>query len=226
MFCPNCGNLVKPEAKFCPNCGKPVPGAMPVSSAPTRPFVPETAPAVPEIKPQEAAPIIQEPAAPSVPESKIDLDEFARQYVTKPAEPEPPVIPEQPAAPQWQVPEVPQYEAPVQAEPFVTAPAVPEYYEEEKPSAEVSVGKFIGLFLLFMLPVIGLISIIIFGKNKNRNIRNFARMCYIPHIIFMLILIAVAAISLLMYYCVDEIKLYNGINTFGDAIKKVFDKLF
>lgn len=246
MFCPNCGNMIRTGAKFCPNCGTAIPETAPAPAAFNEQFVPAAAPVIPEpaVKFEEpVAPVIPEPAvkfeepvAPVIPEPAEKFEEPVAPVIPEPAitfsAPVPPVTPEpeirfaEPTASARQPQnEAPYFTAPVTDPVFGTAEA-PAPVEEKMPSKEVSTGKFIGLFLLFMLPIIGLILLIVFSKNKNVNIRNFSRMCFIPHIVFMLLLIAAAAVSLLMYYCVDEIRLYSGIKSFPDAVKYAIDKMF
>ena len=67
------------------------------------------------------------------------------------------------------------WQAPPQAQPYPQY--APPVQEPEKEKGAVSVGKFIGIFLLMCIPLVGLIFMIVWacGGTKNRTIVNFAR---------------------------------------------------
>lgn len=151
MFCEKCGNQMPDDSKFCLSCGAPAAGAESV---------------------QEAAPIV---------ETDInDVTETATEVSS---------AVEQPAAPAQPAPQP----SPIRTEPTQTPQAAPQqayaqppqnqYYQQpsapEKPEkvAPLKTWKFIGMFILTGIPLIGFIMILVwsFSSSFNKNTKSFAR---------------------------------------------------
>lgn len=162
-FCAQCGKELAAENAFCPECGAPVPAA----PAPE----PQPIPAV------EAEPI------PAPVEEPVTVETLAVE------EPVP-------------VAEAPVVEAPANVVPPVAPPppppAAPAKPEKEPIPRGGKFGvlrtiAFMGLMLLFAVPLVGFIAgIIMTFAPKNRNIRSFARANVIFQAIAIVLCIAIA----------------------------------
>ena len=111
------------------------------------------------------------------------------------------IEPEQPAStvaaeppPVHPVPPPPAYTPPVQA---VTprqayAPAQPQAYPGQPASEPLSVGQYIGMFLLLCVPLLNIILLFVwsFGGSVNLNRKNFARASLIFSAVMLVIWIA------------------------------------
>jgi len=89
---------------------------------------------------------------------------------------------------QYQPPQPPQYQY---------APAAPEVKEEKKPEkGAISVLGFIGLFILFSIPVVGLVFAIVWacGVTENKTLVNYARAWLILWAIALVIAIVASVI--------------------------------
>jgi len=204
VICYACGTNVPDETKFCPLCGKPInePG-QDVPETPTLSLSAEpeendaVAPAL--IIDQEQAPVNDyqpeaayvasvspDPVTPTVPEAPLVFE-----ATPEPAAPPAPVTPPAPIPPPAPVaPPVPVASPPVYAPPapekqaeFTPPPvqnppysAAPVKIPKGAPFGVVGTGGFIGLIILFAIPVIGWISCIVMAfAAKNLNRRNYAR---------------------------------------------------
>lgn len=170
MFCENCGNQMDDGSKFCMSCGSKV-----------------------EIK--EA---VQEVAASAdstaTLESSISTDTEAVQVIVPPVAPAQPVQPAQaqPVESQFIQPQPTQSQPvqPTQVQPLQSQIAQPQMVQPQQSVASqpakvkkpasitpLPVWKYIGIFLLMCIPVLGIVMLFVwsFGGSFNRNTRNFAR---------------------------------------------------
>lgn len=168
MFCEKCGNQMPDDSKFCLSCGAPAAGAESVQEA--APIVETAVNNVTETV-TEVSSAVEQPAAPAQPVPQPE----PVQPVSQPA----PVRPEPTQAPQA---------APQQA--FVQ-PTQNQYYQQpsapEKPEkvAPLKTWKFLGMFILSGIPLIGFIMILVwsFSSSFNKNTKSFARAILILWII-------------------------------------------
>lgn len=161
-FCTFCGAQVPDDIKFCTGCGKPMPPQVKVQP-PLQ--------AQPQVQPQ-----VQPQAQP--------------QVQPQPVTPPPPPAYTAPASPQPQP--QPAYTAPVppppQPQPVYAAPSVqpPVYATPADPNAPlppgskyepITIGGYIGIILLMMLPLINFILLLVWacGGCRKVNKTNFAR---------------------------------------------------
>lgn len=168
MFCEKCGNQMPDDSKFCLSCGAPTAGAESV---------------------QEAAPVV-DTVVNDVMETVTEVSSAVEQPAA-PAQPAPQPAPVQP---------VPQ-PSPVRPEPVQTPQVAPQqayaqppqnqYYQQpsapEKPEkvAPLKTWKFLGMFILTGIPLIGFIMILVwsFSSSFNKNTKSFARAILILWII-------------------------------------------
>lgn len=163
MFCEKCGNQMPDDSKFCLSCGAPAAGAEGV---------------------QETAPIV-ETVVNDVTETVAEVSSAVEQPVA-PAQPIAPPVPQpSPVRPEpIQAPRVAPQQAYVQ-------PPQNQYYQQpsapEKPEkiAPLKTWKFIGMFILTGIPLIGFIMILVwsFSSSFNKNTKSFARAILILWII-------------------------------------------
>ena len=172
IFCTNCGAQIAEAKKFCENCGAKVEQAA----------APE-----PEQKQEQAA--VKEPEPPAAPKIQLQLEpnlDFE--------EPKPPPAP-QPPPPQPQPQYQPQQFTPP---PPVVTPAYTAALSEAPPpknSPYTPTGTlaYMGLMILFNIPLIGLIaSIVLAFTSKNVNRRNYGRAVLIFFIIQFVLSIGLA----------------------------------
>ena len=186
-FCTACGSNVPDEVNYCPICG----GAM-TSAGQNAPSV-EKHDLADILQPQTAADAIETPsAAPPVPEAPAPYVietpppvQQAAPYAAAPMNTNMPGAYGQPApyaaaAPGYnaQTGQPPPNYAPAHAYPADIRPPKTSQY------AQVGVLNYIGLMILYAIPLIGWISCIIMAfAARNRNIRNYARAVLILTII-------------------------------------------
>jgi len=169
IFCTSCGAEITETTKFCTGCGAKVEQA-----------------AAPE--PEKAAVKEPEPAAPEAP--KIQLQHATNLDFEEPAPPQPPPQPPAPPPPQYQPQQFtppppvvpPAYTAPSDAAPPKNSPYTP-----------TGTLAYMGLMILFYIPLIGLItSIVLTFTSKNVNRRNYGRAVFIFFIIQFVLSIGLA----------------------------------
>lgn len=163
MFCEKCGNQMPDDSKFCLSCGAPAAGAEGF---------------------QETTPIV-ETVVNDVTETVAEVSSAVEQPVA-PAQPIAPPVPQpSPVRPEpIQAPRVAPQQAYVQ-------PPQNQYYQQpsapEKPEkiAPLKTWKFIGMFILTGIPLIGFIMILVwsFSSSFNKNTKSFARAILILWII-------------------------------------------
>lgn len=120
--------------------------------------------------------------------------------------------------PVQQTPPIPQYQPPVYQQPSYRQPAYnqPSYQtvmpQSYAPDEHVSVGGWIGIFCINLIPIIGWLIYIImlfvwaFGDTKKKTLKNFAKANLIIFIIFIVfgfaavIFAAIAGFSLTDYF--------------------------
>lgn len=155
MFCENCGSSLPENSKFCATCGVKVDAPPAPQRGPV--FTPPPPPPPPPPAYEQAGGTVSPP--PSDPGPAVQT------------EPPPAAVPA-PAAP------------PVQAQQH---PSPPRSYGPQPQSAPLpraqptgaplSVGQYIGMFLLLAVPLLNIILLFVwsFGSSAGPNKRNFAR---------------------------------------------------
>jgi len=203
--CKECGAAVPAETRFCPVCGKAVgePEQYPSESenpewhaADTYASADILASQLPPVSFKELRP--EEPAPHEINPSRSGTTPTARSsqpVYTQPSYSQPP--------------------------PAYMQPPVRKGYERYDPPpygspyAVMGTGSYIGLMILFRIPVIGFIACLIVSfAARNRNMRNFARAELVLAIIIMLILVAVFFIIRWFWAIIVE----NIENYFRNAI--------
>ncbi len=198
MFCEKCGSQMPDDSKFCLNCGAQNEVAQPVQDVEQEAAVSvDAAPAVSEVA-TEIKSSVEEQAAPEQPKPQ---PEPVKEEATPPVQPAP-----QPATHTAYVPPTGQpYQQPV--------PPTQQYTVEPKPDkiTPLPTWKFIGMFILTGIPIVGLIMVLVwsFGSSFNRNTKSFGRAILILGIIGLVLSI----ISVIMYWSVLE----GIVNAFGSS---------
>jgi hypothetical protein len=188
-FCTGCGAHVPDDVKFCTECGKPIGvtlndqnDSMDLTAPPTLPEPEETMLTFDPL-PVQPPPLPVQPTPPPV------------QPAPPPVQPAPPPV--QPAPPPVQPTPPPVQPTP----PPVQPPPVDRRY------APMSTLGYIGAYILFALPLIGVIMMFVWGFSGSTNInrRNLARanliflLIGVIFTIVLVILAAVAGVALLNY---------------------------
>ena len=170
MFCENCGNQMPEGSKFCINCGAKI-------AAPETPDTAQAESAVTvDVAEAEAASggsapaSEQQPAPQPAPVAQPAPQPAPAQPTPQPA---PVVQPAPQPAPAAQPVSQPQFQQPV------TQPVAPPVARKPEKIEPLPVWKFIGMFILTVIPIIGFIMILVwsFAGSFNRNTRNYARAC-------------------------------------------------
>lgn len=93
--------------------------------------------------------------------------QFEPQAPQATEQPQQPVAPQQPVGAQYQQPAQPQYAQPVQ----------PQYFQApyDPTTAVMSVGSYIGMFILSAIPIVNIICWIVWlvSPNTNKNKKNY-----------------------------------------------------
>ena len=174
MFCENCGNHMDDGSKFCMACGAKVTGSS-GGQVSAEQEIAAGAEGVGTIQPDAPAIETQAPPQQFTPPVQPQQPQQFRQ--TQPAQSQPPrpqPVPQQQVPQQWGQPQP-------MAAPRPTKPP------KNHSTAPLSVWKYIGIFLLMGIPVLGIIMIFIwnFGSNCNQNTKNLARAVLIMLIVFL-----------------------------------------
>lgn len=163
MFCENCGGQMADGSKFCIVCGAKVESNETVQDVAAR----EAAASV-----EDTATVAQEPAPAFVPPA-------APQSV--------PLQPAQPVKPQFAPPQPvqPQFAPPQPIQPQQQVISQPVNVGKPASTTPLPVWKYIGIFLLMGIPILGIIMIFVwaFGSSCNQNTKNFARAVLIMSLI-------------------------------------------
>jgi len=108
-------------------------------------------------------------------------------------------------APAQQIPPIPQYQPPVYQQPVYNQPSYqPVMPQNYAPDEHVSVGGWIGIFCINLIPVLGWLIYIImifvwaFGDTKKKTLKNFAKanlIIFALFFVFAVIAVIFAAIA-------------------------------
>lgn len=188
MFCEKCGNQIPDDSKFCLNCGAQN----------------DSAQSVQDVE-QEAAASTDAASAATVNEAAAD---------TQPAIAQEPEL-EQPRVQPEPVKAAPPVQPAPQPAPYMGAvPPTQQYAVEPRPEKvnPLPTWKFIGMFILNGIPVIGLIMVLVwsFGSSFNRNTKSFARAILILRIIGLVFSI----VAVIMYWSL----LQSIVDSLGGSI--------
>jgi len=167
MTC-TCGATLPEGAKFCGACGATL--AAPAPAQPPAPVYQEP----PRPMYQEPEPVCQEPVQPAWQESAWQQPAYQEPVYQQPAY-------QQPAYQQ------PMYQQPVYQQPAAEEPPPVGRY------APISALGYLGYYIVFAIPVIGLIMSIVWAKDREGSInrQNLAKLM----LVFMLLGVAVALIA-------------------------------
>lgn len=191
MICENCGNQLADDSKFCMSCGSKVDikqavqeAAASIESTATlespaaleNNITAEPIPAPVFVPPVEVAQIVQQPQI--------------QPIQSQPVQPKPvqsqPIQPPQIQSLQVQTSQV------QTAQPQQSAASQPVIVKKPASVAPLAVWKYIGMFILMSIPVLGLVMLFVwsFGSSFNRNTRNFGRASLIYLLIIIILTIA------------------------------------
>jgi len=237
-FCAACGAEAPDGVKFCTVCGVPM-----ARQASVTPANAASAPVIDIQPPQVPHPV---PDIPSPPQPVGHTDEIRAANAAVPERAEPvstphaaaaPVFPEAPAKtaptlsappprfdPLFQEPPPPPYQA-AQQRPLYRPAEIPP--PKGSPYTVTSTLGYIGLMILFFIPVIGWIACIIMAFTaKNRGRRNYARAALILAIIGIILTVATYFVfgwiwQTILGYAQDSISnasigTFPGFNTFSN----------
>ncbi len=202
MFCEKCGSQLPDDSKFCLNCGAQNEVAQPVQDVEQEAAASvDAAPAVSEAA-ADTKPTIEQAQAPEQPKPQPEpVKEEATSPVQAAPRPAPQMAPQTAYAPPTGQP----YQQPI--------PPTQQYTVEPKPEkiTPLPTWKFIGMFILTGIPIVGLIMVLVwsFGGSFNRNTKSFGRAILILGIIGLVLSI----ISVIMYWSVLE----GIVNAFGSS---------
>jgi len=186
MFCEKCGTQMPDDSKFCLSCGAPTGNAEAGQEAAAA--VDAVADTATETVEQVNPPI--EPAAPSQP-----TPQPAAQPAPQPT-PQPTAQAAQQQAYVRPAPQAAPQQAPAQPMPnqYYQQPVPPQRQEKTAP---LKTWKFIGMFIITGIPLIGFIMILVwsFSNAFNRNTKSFARAILILWIIGLILSIAFVIIN-------------------------------
>lgn len=133
----------------------------------------------------QASQDVSQPQEPVAPQEPVQVQE-----------PQQPVAPQQPVQPQYQQPAQPQYQQPVQ--PQYQQPVQPQYVQTYDPTTAVmSVGSYIGMFILSAIPIVNIICWIVWliSPNTNKNKKNYCIATIVLWIIGVVLSIIVSIIA-------------------------------
>lgn len=176
MYCLNCGSQMAEGSKFCISCGSKYENSEPVQ----------------ETAAQEAAVSVEGSAV---------VEETA-QVAPQPVAPQPVQQTSQVAQPKpvqstFTQPAIQQPVKPLQQQNYANTPpqAVSQPVMPVKPEkiAPLPVWKYIGIFLIMGIPILGIVMVFVwaFGNSFNKNTKNYARAILITFLI-MLVLMAIS----------------------------------
>ena len=201
--CPNCGEPITESKKFCINCGAKIEIKAEPEPEPEPQPKPEPEPE-PTPEPKPGTPKIQL-------QLEHDFDSFDVPDNSNAPEPEPPPKPpEQPEPPPFIPPPPPA--TPV----FSGGPPAPPVTQAQNADADAAPPKgskytptgtlaYMGLMILFNLPIIGLITSIILACGKNVNRKNYGKAVLIFKIIGYVIAIGCAVTLWVIWIRVMEL---------------------
>lgn len=187
-FCSNCGTPAVENARFCSVCGCPVeaskaePAVEPVVEPVTEPIAEPIAEPVKEPIPEPVPEPIAEPVAEPVTEPVVEVvDEPVSESALFP----------QSAS----VDEDEAEDAPSKAKPFLL-----EDFGSGLMEVTVSTLYYIGMSLLYALPIIGLIASVIMSLKSNRSVskQNFAKAVLVFKIAGLVLLLAAGIAALVL----------------------------
>ncbi|MDD3401286.1 MAG: zinc-ribbon domain-containing protein [Eubacteriales bacterium] len=198
-FCRECGAQVSDDAAFCRNCGYKFAQEASTENVPDETVAHEQPVDVAQSSDEQVleAPVAQE-------EQTIFEETPTEQYEQQPDEPL--VAPQEPLAPI----------------------AEPDKKQEKTiitrdKRQTLSVGQYFWLMVLFLIPVIGLVFLFVWGcgNPKNNGLKRFSLACLILRLIFWIVVIAVAVVAIILFH--DKFDaIMNAICQFISDIGAIF----
>lgn len=189
MYCLKCGSQMADGSKFCIACGAKVENSEPLQESASQ-VAAASAGATAAV--EEPAQTVSQPVSQPAPKPV--------QEATPPPQPTPPVQASQPK-PEQPVRTQPAYTPPQQQQPARPAqqgvPGAPQQaFQTELPKkpekiTPLPVWKYIGIFLIMSIPLLGFIMLFVwaFGSSFNKNTRNYARAFLIMLLISVILMI-------------------------------------